>query len=72
LTALATLRPLSGLGLHGKIARLSPRGLEQLDRVSGRVVEQDLFSAVAVNDVIPEVHARTSQPLHFVRKIIDP
>ena len=40
-------------------------GLEQLDRVAGGIVEQDLLAARARDDVVAKRQPRGAQPLHL-------
>src|SRR5688500_14458220 len=42
---------------------LGAGGLEELDRVAGGVVEQDLLAARAADDVVAEGQPRGTQPL---------
>ncbi len=39
--------------------------MEELDRVAGGIVEQDLLAARAADDVVAEAQPRGSQPLDF-------
>src|SRR5918995_3733757 len=46
-------------------------GLEQLDRVAGWVVEQDLLSAPAADDLVAKARPRTAQGLDFGGQVLD-
>src|SRR5437763_76209 len=46
-------------------------GLEQLDRVAGGVLEQDLLPAGTGHDVVAEVHARVAESLDLGSDVID-
>src|SRR5947209_4451079 len=45
--------------------------LEQLDRVSRGIVQQDLQAAVSLDDVVAEVKACGAQPRHLANEIAD-
>ena len=45
--------------------------LEEFDRIACRVVEQDLFAAVANNNIIAEVRPGLAQRLDFAGKVRD-
>ena len=45
--------------------------LKQLDRVAGRIVEQDLLPTRTGDHVIPEAHARPSQPSDLSIDVVD-
>src|SRR2546430_10947110 len=49
--------PRSTLFPYTTLFRSSGGGLEELDRVTGRVVEQDLLASGTGDDVIAEAHA---------------
>src|SRR5215204_3920493 len=48
-----------------------PWGLEKLDGVAGRVLEQDLLSASALDDLVAEVRPSIAHSLDFAGEIID-
>src|SRR5262245_8206830 len=50
--------------------RLSAR-LEQLDRIAGGVVDDDLLSSGTLEDVAAEVDLRVPQPLDLGRQVLD-
>src|SRR5206468_3639775 len=56
---------------RARSSRASRRGLEQLDRIARRVLEQDLLAAVAEDDVTAEARAGRTEPLDLVRKVFD-
>ena len=51
------------------LARL--KGLKQLDRISRRVLDENLHAAVAGDDFVPEMSARIFQLLHRGLDIFD-
>jgi len=46
-------------------------GQEQLDRIAGRVVQQDLRPSRASQDLIAEMHTRTAKSRHLGLEVID-
>jgi hypothetical protein len=46
------------------------RGLEEFDRVAGRVIEQDLGTAWPGHDFVAKVQARVSQSLHLGVEVV--
>src|SRR5215216_3995891 len=69
----AITRPLKSSASCGieSIFRLGAGGLEELDRVAGGIVEQDLLAARAADDVVAEAQPRGSQPLDFAGEVLD-
>jgi pimeloyl-ACP methyl ester carboxylesterase len=61
-------RPPTGSPLR---AGLSVRRLEQLDRVAGRVIEQDLLAARSGDDVVAEGEPGGAQPLDLGFDVVD-
>ncbi len=47
------------------------RLVEQLDRVAGRIVEQNLLSTGTGDHIVSEAHARPAQPGDFGTDVID-
>lgn len=45
--------------------------LEQFDRVSGGVLDEDLSASFALDDVAPKVHSALPQPIDGRRQILD-
>lgn len=50
---------------------LRDQGLEQLDRVAGRVFDQDLLAANPGHDLVAEMRSGAAQPLHQRIQVID-
>src|SRR2546428_2187819 len=55
----------------GLCAELGGSGLEELDRVSGRVVEQDLRAAGSLDDIVAEAEPGGAQPGDLGLDVVD-
>src|SRR4051812_4717479 len=63
----ATTRSGTGSATRG----LGPGRLKELDRVAGRILEQDLLAARSGHDVVAERHARGAQAFDLGSDVVD-
>src|SRR5215218_8343019 len=54
-----------------RTSRSGSGGLEELDRVAGGIVEQDLLPAWAGDDVVAERQPRGAEPFDFAGEVLD-
>src|SRR6476659_8729078 len=70
-TVTASIRPSRRCSCTSTAARSAVGGLEELDDVAGRVLEEDLLAARSHDDVVAERGARGSQPLDLGADVVD-